>query len=208
MAIKGEGVSGKAPCRTALPGAMALINNEKPQARSIPPVYAMNSEGPSRLLNIIFYSYILMFVGNTFYIVGWVYRKWQIHVDSSSRENTEQFIIKGCKSHSILGSILLAGALFVSCRYAPDGKTLTSILAYRDLSTGCAAAYDREVRTRMDIFLDPSISDALVKPIKAKPDVLYYTDLSTAKDKWPNTSVAAFFGKSTVGLDLSDESVD
>lgn len=167
-----------------------------------PPIFAMGNEGPGRLLNIIYYSYLLFLTGNVFYIVGWIYRKWEQHMESSSRERAEETITKGCRKYSVFGLVLLAGAMVISCRFTPGWEQITSVSALKDLIDGRAAAYHQQVQDRMAILNDPSIKEAVVEPITIYPYVLYFTDLSTDKNDWPNTAVAAYFKKSTVELNL------
>ena len=155
-----------------------------------PPHYGLG-ELPERVLNILFYLFILLFSLNVFYYAGW-FVKQQIPIlsieflqwMSRKRIHYPMFFF-------IAGSI----CLLVAFVQEPDiaGKE-----AMQSLISGDAVQYDSEANARLNLYLDANIRDVVVKEYSVKPSLLYNDDIGTDANDWQNESVAKFYGKDRV----------
>jgi len=158
-----------------------------------PPIYGLGKP-PERVLNIIFYLFILLSSINIIYFSGW-FMKQKIQIFSKDFEQRmNRKLLNSSLFFFILGGIILIAA-FVQ---EPD---IAVKEATQSLITGEAIQYDSEASTRLKIYLDKKIKNVVVKEYSVKPSLLFNNDIGTDVKDWQNESVAAFYRKDRVVIE-------
>lgn len=158
-----------------------------------PSLYATGEVGGGRIFNIIFLDFLLLLMGNLFYIAGWFCRR---HVGGVSSEQ------ESCLEHHNTKLYLLAifvFAAFIGILYAqvnPDYFTSTS--AARSLICGEAAQYGEETSARTEILHSSSDDDLQLEPFQTQPYLLYFSDISKDPADWKNISMSKYYQKNSI----------
>lgn len=179
--------------RFRFPGLVSIWSYLFFSAMFCPPLYAMNFEGPGRLRNIIFFTYLLLLALNLFYWLGWLRQ----HRGAKEPEPGPLLL-------PTLGAMVLCVVLLAASAVLRGGISLAS--AYTALSTGQAATFYREAQERLVILKDPSIRVAKLRPYSDPPYLLFFDDLYDDPDCWQNRDMANFYEKEKVIL-LTDDGV-
>lgn len=167
-----------------------------------PPIFAMNNIGDDRLVNIIYYTYILLLVGNLFYWIGWAIRKYETFcthraVNAHTLFNSITIFLK---KYAIPG-ILCIGILFsisvFACYRVPTSSTASAVYS---LLTGEAQSFKAQEDERVKIYNDSTVKEVYLKPFTVKPYLLYYDWMETI----PLTNIANYYNKDTVELIKSE----
>lgn len=153
-----------------------------------PPIFALGNVGEFRLLNIIFFAYVLLVVINVFYWLGWAAKKFGRNPDA---ENGLSFLpVTVC---AVFCLALIAVSVL-------GGGSLTSISALGILRNGEAKAFRECAESRLEILLDSSVTDAELRDYPTHPYLLYYDDITDNSSDWKNVDMASFYGKASVVL--------
>ena len=180
------------PFRFRFPGLISLWSYCLLSAMFCPTMYAMGWEGPGRVQNIIFCSYLLLLALNLFYWLGWL----------SQRLGSKEHTI-GPKLLPTLCALTLCLVLLAISAALRGAISLAS--AYTALSGGQAATYYQEAQERLVILKDPSIRVAKLKPYSDPPYLLFFDDLYEP-DSWQNRDMANYYEKDCVILISLDAS--
>lgn len=73
-------------------------------------------------------------------------------------------------------------------------------IAWKDLLSGAAAAFDRENNARNKLIRESPEADMVLEPLKSRPRSLCFCDLTTDPTFWRNTSCAQFFHKKSLRI--------
>lgn len=151
-----------------------------------PPIYALGNVGEFRLLNIIFFAFVLILLINIFYLLGWAAKK------SGKQSSVE--------SRVSLVSLALCAVLSISAAAAAilGGGSFTSASALGILRNGEAKAFHDCAVRRLAVLTDPAVRDAELEDYPSHPYLLYYDDITENPDDWKNTDMASFYGKDSV----------
>jgi len=170
-----------------LPGLVSAFSFCLFSAMFCPPIYAMGNVGEPRVLNIIYFTYLLLLVVNLVYWLGW----FGCRLGKTGGED-------GVKTLPVLATaVLMAGF----CGYAMlSGTGFCSIGALSTLSSGEAKAYHDSAQARFEILRDESISDAELEDFPVKPYLLYFDDITSDPGDWRNEDISTFYGKNSVIL--------
>lgn len=147
-----------------------------------PPIYAMGYPGDGRLLNILYFSFVLFGMLNGFYWCGWVQKTFG-----------EKICLPG-KKLLIPLFLFLCGILTV---LSPDASMN---IALSSLRSGEAQKYDREIEARIVLYEDPDVADMVVAPLSVRPRALFFEDITADPENWKNISLCNFYQKNTVRL--------
>ena len=175
------------PFRFRYPGLVSLWSYCLFSAMFCPTMYALGWEGPGRLQNILFCSYLLLLALNIFCWLGWLRQR------SPVRQHE-----KGPRLLPALGALLLCPVLLAVSAVLRGGITLAS--AFTALSSGQAAVYYQEAQERLVILKDPSIRVAKLKPYSDPPYLLFFDDLYDDPNAWQNRDMANYYEKDQVIL--------
>lgn len=171
-----------------LPGLVTAVSFGLFCSMMTPPFFAGATWGPGRLINLIYFSYYFLLVGNLLYWTGWASHKF---------EKCRLLLQKEIK---VLPMLLCFFLLLLVCLKIYGLQSTNSSSAFLSLVKGEAAQYLKENELRWEIYTDDSIKDAEVEDFSIKPYVLYHDDIVEDALDWRNGAVANFFGKDSVKL--------
>ena len=156
----------------------------------VPPLYAMDSYGPARAIDIFYYSYYWLILCNIFYYMGWFKNK------------KSNFKIFDCLNNYVLPYTLIMICILLNLIYINKSyKNSLTFVANKAVKTGEAKLYYEEILERYKVYEDDSITDVIVKPLSAKPSLICGDDLIKDKNNinyWINEGVAKYFNKNSV----------
>ncbi len=178
-----------------LPGLVTIITYGLFCSLMTPPFFAGATWGPGRLINLVYFSYYFLLIGNLLYWTGWAAHKYKRLRDFLTGENR----LGKIRNHAeiVVTCFLL---LLVVCLKIYGLQSTSSSSAFLSLVKGEAAQYKAENEYRWEIYTDSSVMDAEVEDFSVKPYVLYHDDIVTDASDWRNVTVAGFFGKNSVRL--------
>lgn len=155
-----------------------------------PPMYAEGDAGAGRLINIIYFDYIVLIFLNVFYYCGW-YARLEFKPKLKPNMYTAITVLK----HSIpLIAVILLGINFQSS---------VCLRAIQTLDTGNAQRYALESRQRNSVFMASTGKDVEVLPYSVKPELLYFDDITSDPYDWRNQSLAKYYDLNSVTLKTS-----
>lgn len=165
-----------------------------------PSLYATGEAGGGRIFNIIFLDFLLLIVGNLFYIAGWLCRRMENIQQSGAacleRRDTKLYLLT-----------VFAFAAFISILYAqanPDYFTSTS--AAHSLIYGEAARYGEETAQRTETLRSSEEADIQLELLQTKPYLLFFSDISTDPSDWTNVLMSRYYQKNSIAGVSSDSS--
>lgn len=148
-----------------------------------PTFYALGVEAPKRLLNGIYFIFILLVFLNVFYLCGWIHSK-------------KLFDKKvGYSVSWILFSLLLIFGGFLGNR-----KDTNGYLAYQSVSSGEAGLYSQQADARYNYLLTCEGQDVELERYDVYPYLLYVEDVSGDPDYFINQMVKNYFKLNSVIL--------
>ena len=172
------------------PAAVTLFSFCLLAAMFCPPIYGTGVVGELRLVNIVFFAFVFLAVGNLFYWLGWFARRFP------SRP-----VLRGGKTARALLALALAALALVGVgTWVRDGGRVSSVAAIGLLRSGEGREYRACADRRLAVLEDPQIRDAKLEPFPVQPWLLYYTDIAEDPDEWVNISMAAYYGKDSVSF--------
>lgn len=149
-----------------------------------PPIYALGDVGEFRLLNIIYFAFVLLVTLNVFYWFGWFASK------KHAGENS------GVKVGALIAGAVVCGACCTAALLMNTG--FASIGALSTLRNGEAEAYRECTRARLEVMHDRTVTDAVIPEYTLHPYILFYSDITADPDDWQNEDMAHFYGKNSV----------
>lgn len=162
-----------------------------------PTIYAMGTMGPERLLNIIYYAFVILLLLDLLYVLGWCRRAAEKHGLCAKTEG------QGSKDRSgySVAFLLVVSMLFLSGSIAAGSHHYTSSNALRELLQGEASAYYATAKERQELLNDASQQDVVLPRYSVQPWVLYFDDISTDPDDWRNVIMERYYQKNSVVLE-------
>ena len=152
-----------------------------------PPIYAMGNTGDLRLINIIYFTFVLLLVLNLFYWLGWAAKKGLLRLNM------------GLKPLAVL---LLTTALGLSFgAWAVTGHSITSLGAIGLMRSGEAQAFRACAERRLKVLEDDSIRDAALEPFPSQPYLLYFDDISEDPENWINICMSIYYDKDSLRIE-------
>ena len=158
-------------------------------AQNAPHYYALSQAGPERLRSIVYYAFYWLVLVNLWYWLGWFRRA------VLPRIKEPEALIRQVRAVAPVVLIVLGAVGLWRC-----WGSLTSVRAAASLADGSAAAYYQEQTARLEVLLDPSVTDVVFEPIQARPPLLYNSDITTDPADWRNNLVRMFYHKDSVVL--------
>lgn len=160
-------------------------------SQMMPNIFASGNFGGGRNFSLYYNSFVVWLVGNIFYWIGWLERKW-----TASERNIAK---RRCDGVCLLIYFGVVGIMLVSFIYIFDKKNISVYKAYRDWKQGWAQQYAEEWEARLEILHDESVEEAVFMPLSVAPEMLMYTDLQDEDGFiWVNSACAVYYGKLSV----------
>lgn len=160
---------------------------------SCPTFYAQSNTGPARVLNVIYYGFILTSYISLLYLAGWVYNK--------HRNLWEQLPIL----YPVYCQLLIMGIILQVCIGLNDDtiRFSSSIQAMQDIVSGTAAAYDQEYHNRLQLLEGSEASDIVLRPYQNQPLTVYVGDYGAYTDQDSNQALARWYRHNSVVVDYN-----
>ena len=151
-----------------------------------PPLYAMGNFGAGRLLNVVYFTFILVVFVNVFYLCGWV----QTHI----------FTIDENKVSDLSGSfIIVVCALFLGL-IVTAGNEAGAYYSLGMLRDGTAKAYSEEVDQRIELLKNSQGEKVEVSGYSIWPPLLYFDDITDNPKDWRNKAVKKYYDLKSIKL--------
>lgn len=154
-----------------------------------PPIYALGNVGDKRLLNIIYFAWLLLLAINLCYWLGWFAKRI---LRSSSEKASLSFSAFAAACIVLLGCC--AGSL-------ASGTGFSSLAAMGSLLSGEAKAYHDCAQRRFEVLNDDSVKAARLERFPCQPYLLFFDDITEDPKDWRNEDMSSFYGKDSVILD-------
>ena len=169
-----------------LPGAVSAFSFCLFSSLFTPHLYAMGSDGPDRLKNILYFSFLLFSILNLFWWLGWIEKK--------KRPGSQSSEISLC----ILSVFSVITVICLACSVLFFQGTLSSIAALSELRSGEAQRYYAQAEERQEVLENMDITDCEFTPYTSMPYILYFTDMTEDPESYENQDTATFYGKNTI----------
>ena len=156
-----------------------------------PTLYAYGAVGAGRIQNVRFFFWLLSCVIMEYIVI--------CMIRQALPEASEA--VGGEYAGIFFGCILALGAFFAgNTLLADDTRDLVSVTAVKSLISGEAKTYDMEMKQRQQAYLSDT-AQVQVSPLTAKPELLFWEDITDNPDEWINQVVARFYRKDEVYLE-------
>jgi hypothetical protein len=169
------------------PHLVALVSLGLFAAMNTPIYYSTgNAAGPGRYRNIVYLTYLLLAIVNTFYISGWlVSEKGKRHL------NIEELgpAFKKIKLYVVAALIVF---IVTSCRTNNLGGLVSDFLK------GRMSTYADEYDMRLKILEDQNVNDAVFYEFSQKPKTIFFDDAKEDSEHWENRAISRYYGKDSV----------
>lgn len=151
-----------------------------------PPLYAMNSVGSGRQVNIYYYSYYVFMSFNIFYIIGWINQKDIVKIRTKNIQ----------KSFSVCTLLLIIGVFLCGClNYGLHNITFVDTLLALKNST--PQTYSAEYLDRISQIKN---GNTTISDIKTVPDFFSPLCIEEDSDFWINKQIARYYDVDKVTL--------
>ena len=144
-----------------------------------PPLYAMNSVGSGRQVNIYYYSYYIFMSFNIFYIIGWINQKDIVRIRTKNIQ----------KSFSVCTLLLIIGVFLCGClNYGLHNITFVDTLLA--LKNATPQTYSAEYLDRISQIKN---GNTTISDIKTVPDFFSPLCIEEDSDFWINKQIARYY---------------
>ena len=151
-----------------------------------PPLYAMNSVGSGRQVNIYYYSYYIFMSFNIFYIIGWINQKDIVRIRTKNIQ----------KSFSVCTLLLIIGVFLCGClNYGLHNITFVDTLLALKNST--PQTYSAEYLDRISQIKNGNTTISDIKAVTGFYSPLSFEEVS---DFWINKQIARYYDVDKVTL--------
>lgn len=157
-----------------------------------PSIYAMGNEGPERLLNIIYFAFVILLILDLSYVLGWCGRAAERRGQCVKTENPDRPV------YPVTFLLVIVVFFALSCKLAESHYTSSSAL--REVLQGEASTYYDTAAERLELLNDDSLRDVVLPRFSAKPWLLYFDDVTTDPADWRNVAASNYYQKSSVIL--------
>lgn len=160
-------------------------------AEFTPTLYATSNIGEGRLHNIMYISYLLIFLAGYYYLIGYIRNKI-ISQNIFSKIIIKDIKAKLIKSHGIVFSCFL---LLIIGNFVINKEMFTSYQTYRVIKDGSAKIYDKECDERQKILKNPAIKKVEFEKLTVTPYPIFYCDFSEDSTHWLNIPATEIYDK-------------
>lgn len=148
-----------------------------------PSYYAMNNGGAGRLVNIVYFFFVMLMFVNEFYMIGWL----DSHIVIKKQDNNHRVWY-------VSAGILVVG-MCLAC-----GRQSTGFQAWYCLKDGSAMQYSEEAFMRNDSLCRAEGEDVTLAPYTVKPGLLFFDDITNDPGDWRNDSMRSYYNLNSVVL--------
>ena len=149
-----------------------------------PPYMGMRSAGQGRLLNLVYYSFEILFFVNITYILGWIQGMLQ-------NEYLEKLASVNYKY--VMSVIVLAVAILISA-----GRASWGYHALVEICNGEAQQYLQEFVEREEIIMNSKEKNLIVPSLSVYPEVIFFDDITDDPMDWKNIVASNYYGVESI----------
>lgn len=159
-----------------------------------PGLFAAGNIDAPRIQNAIFLLFIVLIYIDTGYLLGWTCRR----LEQKKEPEGERF-------HLSSNQLLCTAAAFAMLLFGagvtviPNPDYYTSTAAGTVLLSGEAKAYGDEMELRRSLLNGPD-QNIVLQPLKNKPKLLFFSDITEDANDWTNRAISRYYGKQSVVL--------
>ncbi len=153
-----------------------------------PPIYAMGGSGDGRLVNVVYFSFVVLMFLNEFYICGWLVEHFIKVNDGHTNE------IRLSQQYSLVAVVLVVG-MILGC-----GESSAGYQAFLQLKTGAAARYSSEADARFQILETSRGKDVVLDAYTEQPYMIFFDDITEDSSDWRNQYMLEYFELNSVAL--------
>lgn len=177
----------RAAIRFRYPGLVTIYSYCLLSAMFCPTMYALGSIGDKRLVNIIYYAYVLLLAINCFYWIGWIKPRIM-----KARESGGAFPLRGL--------LAAAACCLVCCGVYARGHGFTSLMAIGAMRSGEAREYYECAQKRLESLNNGIAEDLVLEPYSSRPYLLFFDDITQDAADWRNVAMSEYYGEHSVIL--------
>lgn len=167
-------------------------------AMMTPPLFAVGSMEAARLQALTYTMYILVLTLCVGYVTGWVRRKAEA-ASERKKQTAKDTLFSVNEIWCILGCLLFFAFASV-ITVVPEPHYFSFSSAMTDLANGSAKAYGDALKERIEIYRSGD-KDAVVEPLTAQPQLLYFSDIKEDPEDWENRGLCRFYGIDSVRVE-------
>ncbi len=181
----------QSPLRFRSPGWVCLGTFLAFSSQLTPTQYALGENGPSRLVDMYFFSYLLVIFFMYFYVLGYFYRT------NSKKENAT---LKQPIGISPLFFVLVFGFIAFSLFVRPMSEinNLPTFSAIRSLTSGEAQTYAAEMDARFAMLNDRNVENVTLSLLTVHPALFPYELAGSNPAAYPNHDMALYYEKVSI----------
>lgn len=155
-----------------------------------PHLYAEGTPGPDRLINILYYSFLILSVLNL--------AVWCSALKALPAFKYSSLLSSAAPSVAsvFFGSMLFL--LFFGIGILFGKIHPTAVMALGELRNGEAKTYYSEMLSRQAVLEDESVSDCIFSPVSVQPYLLFFGDMSSDPTDYTNEDACSFYGKNSI----------
>lgn len=177
-----KGIYERTGFKFSYPLAVLLASIALMGAMLCPSYYAMGAAGAGRLVNVIYFAFVLLVFINAFYLCG--YLGVSLHFSEFS-----------WKSGWTLTIVLVGVGALIGCTKSSAGYS-----AWQSASSGEAGLYSQEADARYNLYINSKGEDVEVSPFSVYPQLLYFDDITEDAADWRNQNVTEYYGLKNVKI--------
>lgn len=202
------------------PLAVSVLSYLFFSALAFPNFYSLNWPGAGRVLGVYRSVFVVLFLLNALYLVGWVtqkalkrplpgrFGKKRSGAGPQAPGSMASRFLGYCRAHASLGLLLFALCfVFLALSSIRDKsyRNYATPMAIADLRDGCAREYYEAYQSRLVVLTDPQVKDAVLKELPAISTTLFFEDITQDPLHWKNQAVAQFYQKDSVRIAAPQE---
>lgn len=178
------------------PLPVVLLNYCILSAMITPPLFGTGNIEAGRIKSLIYIMYILLLTLSVCYVTGWAKKRLgrSINITADTDEGglisrNSKLVIGCCMAFFLFGVVICS---------IPKPGYFTFGTAIADILNGNAAAYEKAMRERAEIYNASFGKDVVVEPLSARPELLCGSDISADSNDWVNQGVCRFYRLNSV----------
>lgn len=182
------------------PAAVVLFGYCLVSAMITPPLFALGNIGAGRLQGTIFLMFILVLVLCVGYVTGWARKQYECRTSGSDKTGAKEENRYGVSACLCLIISLLFLIFGIMLTMIPNTRFFTSASAAIDCINGSARAYGEALKVRTVLYRENQGGQVIVEPLKERPELLFFSDITEDEEDWVNRGVARYYDLDTVVL--------
>lgn len=182
-------------CSFRLPGFFSAFSFCIFASMFTPHLFAKGTEGPERLINILYFSFIILSVLNLFLWCGYLKQR---RAAKKGQSIPSVFV----SSLPLIPAAAGTAALIICIGFGIVMHTspMTSLMALGEMRSGEAEAYYSEMLERQDILEDDTVRDCSFAPLSEHPYLLFFGDMTEDENFYANGDASTFYHKNSIKI--------